>query len=662
MMQWVDERVADREELEDDGRFKTREHFLRVMAAVDGDTLALIESLAAEITSVDEPPTIEALRERCADASAPVLDGDTLPAMACAVALAKWPDLVMWQKVRSIAYHSWELENWLHEAMAAQAVQDPLAREHYVALLTAMFLALESGELKSASMRHDTSREGAREHWVHAEYKLDELWWGLRGADFMNFEEEMRVLGLFAELAPAEFQTLLAASPNPFLVDAALVGAGVGAFSPRFSRWEACIEAAPPAFDPDGRWTGSVLLPLLLVHARDHLLAPGRQVPRSDADESEVATLTAQVVELARAVVELIAGRKDALAAFARWSTWLMRQLLVSKDDEFDDIRAHGFVNRTLLDAIGKSIHGKDAISQAPDDAAPWEAWCYRCAQSYFAQEQHLPAPEFEPFASQWRLSPEDWHAQKGRALLARAELHMTRSEVPSPSAQWLATSIASTATFAEDWRQLWDGAFYLREVLEYGAADVESSARSDKTDASRLLLLLANVALACFDQVASRLEAPKPPPPDGAARLHGALAAAILDVLHIDDTIYREQWQVLLHHVAVRRAYWDRRYGVKPGLAVFSTAQTPTIPDYLGRLQGNPGDLVAFLHSCVINHLDLTALREDLRSAAIDLRASVHTLKRLNGLRERAYPLNPPAIRALEPLMREDGPLGNDS
>lgn len=653
-MQWINERSDDSSDGED-SRFKTRRDFLRSLAQADRETLDAIDVLAATLTTDDETPTIDMLVALAAPSARPAFDTNMVVTMACAVALAHCPDLTTWQTVRSIANHSWEIEHWLHEAMAAQAARDVNAKERYVALLTQLFQALESGACKSASPRRNESREGARAHWEHAEHKLDEIWWGLRGADFMNFEEEVRVLGLLAELAPAEFQALIARSRDPFLVDAALLGAGVGAFSPRFAQWETCVEAAPPAFAPDGRWTGLVLLPLLLVHGQRQLVAASSQFPRFDANVSEVPALTAQVVELAEAVVDVIARRTDALAALARWSTWLMRQVLVSKDDEFDDIRARGFVNKTLLGAIDKAMHGKEAISRAPDDAAPWEAWCYRCVQSYFAQDRHAPLPDVEAFASQWRLSPEDWHEQKGRQLLAMAELHIMRADVPSLSSRLLAVPFAARDTFAEDWRALWDEAFYLREVVEFGSAAAESRVGSDKSDASRLLLLLASMALACLDQVADRLGASSDPVFDGIERLHGALAAAVMDLLHIDDTIYREQWLVLLHHVALRRAYWDRRYGSKPGFALFSEASSPAVPDYLVRLQANPGDLVAFLYSCERNDLNLAALREDLLSAGIDLRAHVATLKRLNGLRDRAYPLNSAAIRALAPLMDAD-------
>ncbi len=651
-MQWIEERDADLEDRHDNEQFKSREDFLQLMAQADREIPGLIESLAKDIAAPDEPPTISVLRQRARQRSGPPYDDNMLVTTACAIVLANSPDLVTWRKVRRIAHDSWEIENWLHEAMAAHVQRDACARESYAILVVQLFKALESGALESGSERKNEAREGARSYWENTEYQLDELWWGLRGADFMNYEDEVRVFGLLSDIDPDRFQQLIADSKNPFLVDAAMLGSGAGAFSPRFSQWVTCAKTAPLAFEQDGRWTGAVLLPLLLVRAHSHLLAPGRRVPRYGADESEVAALSAQVAELAQAVVGVIAEREDAPAAFARWSTWLMRRMLVSGEKDFSDIRSYAFVDNALLDAIGKAMDGRCLIHEVPDDAAPWEAWCYQCVRASFAHSGLIDAPSFENFANQWQLSPEDWRERKGRSLLERAELHMPRDDMPNLSAQLLAIPIAAGGDFARDWQKLWTAAYYLREVLEFGSVDAGPKSYSDRSDASRLLLLLGCMGLACFDQATARLEASPGVPTEGIASLHGVLAAAVLEALHIDDTIQREKWQALLHHVALRRAYWDAKYGVKPAAVLFVEQQGLTLRDYLVLLQTDTVHLVAFLYACMLNQLDPVALRNDLRDASIDLRSCLDTLKRLNALRDRSYPINVREIDAIKPLI----------
>jgi len=651
-MQWIRERNAEFEEFQDHSDFRTRQDFLGFMRQVERDFPRLITLLAQELTTLYAPMGIEILREHARQRTNQKVDPDMLLTAVCACALERNPQLETWLKIRTIARHSWQLEHWLTEAMSAHAENYADARKAYVDLAKQIFKALESGDLKSESKHKNEARDRAWSGWQAAKYPLEELWWGLQGTDFMIYEEEIQIFGLLSEIAPEEFQQLIAGSRNPFLVDSALHRTGAGAFSPRFAQWEACAKAAPLAFFQDGSWTGSVLLPLLLVHARNELLEPGRQVPRQGADEARVAMLTAQVAGLVQAVVDVLASREDATGLFARWSTWLMRQVLHQREKDFSDIRSHVFVDNALLEAMGKVMHCRSLILDTPEDAAPWEVWCYRCVQSSFAHDGFVNAPSFKEFASQWQLTPEDWQEPKGRGLLERADLHLPGDDIPGLSANLLAFPLASSSEFASGWQQLWDSAYYLREVLEFGSLDAGAKTYSDRVDASRLLLLLACIGLASFDQGTARLDASSDQLAEEIISLHRALASAAMEVLHLDDTINREKWQTLLQHLALRRVYWDGRYTAGHRVALFAGQQDPTIRDYLDYFQADPGDLVTFLHASMLNELDASSLREELRDAAIDLGACVNTLKRLHGLRDRRYPMDDRAIKAIEPLM----------
>ncbi|MFP3471751.1 hypothetical protein R0J90_17035, partial [Micrococcus sp. SIMBA_144] len=74
---------------------------------------------------------------------------------------------------------------------------------------------------------------------------------------------------------------------------------------------------------------------------------------------------------------------------------------------------------------------------------------------------------------------------------------------------------------------------------------------------------------------------------------LHGALVAAAMEVLHVDDTLNRDEWLALLQHLALRRAYWDASYTGENRVAVFTGEQVPTIQDYMNYLQPDPGELL---------------------------------------------------------------------
>jgi hypothetical protein len=664
-MQWIHERSPQREAFQGSDGFKTREDFHELMGRTDDDAVPLSALLLEDVTTLGEFPEIEELRRLVQQRTTLGFDADMLLTAACAWALERSPQLETWRIVRRIARHSWPVEHWLSEAMAARAYIDPDARKAYADLATQLFTALTRGDLPSQSQRRNEARDRALSYWQATSHPLDELWWGLRGADFMMYEEEMRVLGLLSEIAPQEFQQLIAGSDNPFLVDTVLLSAGAGAFSPRFAQWAACTTAAPFAFAQDGRWTGSVLLPLLLVHARNELLQSGRLPAGQDAGEAEIATLTAQITELIEAVVDVLASRQDASATFARWSTWLMRQVLLQKNEGFNDIRSRAFVDNALLEAIGKSMQERrPSIPVAPEDAAPWEAWCYRCVLSSFAHDDFIDTPSFTEFARQWQLTPESWHGQEGRDLLKCAQLHLPREDFPGLSANLLVYPLASKDGFAAAWRQLWDQASCLREVLEFGSVDAKTNTYGDRADASALLLLLGCMGLACLDQAGARVEASSRLPVGKAveetvegmsremADLHATLAAGVIEVLHVDDTLQRDKWQALLRHMALRRVYWDQRYNAGHRTAAFAQQHEPTIQDYLGYLQADPDDLIAFLHACMLNKFDASELHRELIDARVDLRACVDTLGQLQGLRPHRYPISGAAMEMIKPLM----------
>lgn len=650
-MQWIRERETESDGAQYSEDFKTSEDFLQLLTQLEQSAPQLLASLAQDLTTPSEPPSTESLKELLQERTSHSFDPDMLLTAACAYALEKSPQLKTWQRIREIAYNSWQIEHWLGVSMTAAVQKDTGTREAYIELAKLLFEKLESGYLKSESQRRNEARETNWANWQSVPYQLDELFDGLRHYDFMAFEDEMPVFKLLSEIAPADIQQLVADSRNPFLVNTALLSAGVGTFSPRFAQWKAFVSTAPQAFSQDGAWTDSLLLPLLLAHARNELLEPSRHIPRYDADEANVAMLTKQVSELVDAVVETLAARSDAPAALMRWSIWLMRQMLRPRESEFSDIRSDVFVDDALLKAIGKKMQKWKLLLTLPKDTAPWENWCHRCILSLFAYEGLIEPPSFDDFAREWHLTPENWHESQGRSLLKSAELHLPKDDSPSLSANLLAFPLASRNDFASSWQQLWDSTYPLREVIEFGSPDAEANVYLDRADASHLLLLLGFIGLACFDQTVTRFTGVEEGLVEEIVNLHEALAVAIQEVLYVDDTLNHKKWKILLHHLALRRIYWDSAYTGDHRVALFSKQHTPSIWDYLQHFQADPGDLVALLHACMLNELDTSVLRQELRDASIDLRARVKTLKQLHALRDNRYPMRGEAIRAIEPL-----------
>ncbi|WP_081085380.1 hypothetical protein [Burkholderia cepacia] len=653
--QWISERNPKGAVVQNNDQFKTQSDFIAFVSLDSPIFASLIADLADMVASQTMLVDIEMLRERAQQNEDLVVDPDMMLTVSCAWALGNYPNLVTWTNVRKIARHSWQLEHWLHEAMSGLSKIYEKLRNNYVELAKVVFDALHQGELKSETERKNVERSTALQHWRKTTYKLDEIWWGLRAGNFMNYEEEMPILEVLNEIEPDELLRLISESDDPFLVDAGMIAAGVSAFNPRFSQWEKYARQAPLAFEENGSWNGSVMLPLLLVHARDHLLNPGRQVPRNGANENEVAELTAEVLQLIRAVVEILEDRDDSVALFSRWGSWLMRELLRQGDPDIRDIRSNGFVDNALIEAIGRSVQGKTLIANAPQDAAPWEAWSHVCVLSSFAHDGFAEAPPFQAFASQWLLSPEDWRGPSGRRLVERANLHLFKDDIPGLAANLFAFPLASGDAFALGWQQVWDGADQLREVVEFGSADSGPDSYSDQTDASRLLLLLGRMGLACFDQAATRIErSHDEQTAEQIIRMHELLYAAATEMLQIDKTLNRDKWHELMHHLAIRRVYWDANYIDVERTALFQKEHLPTIRNYLENFQTEPSRLIHFLHACMLNRLNTSEMRTELIDAAVDLGVCIQSLAKLNKLRPERYRLDSRAVDMVRPLMSD--------
>ncbi|CAI1186868.1 Uncharacterised protein [Serratia fonticola] len=653
MIRWIQEGQNEEKEFQSNDDFKTYEDFLSLIAELEQRESEHIHKVSAFILKSDTVAgniTLEELNESYA------LEGfntDMIVTLGCAWALAENPNICTWQKIRKLSRHSWYIEQWLREAMRACASMKTEYKKAFIELINIIFIALEKRELESESERCNVNRANLWNNWEHIHNQLEELFSGLIGADFLNYEEEMRLFGLLSDIDIDEFQRLLLCTNNPFLLDSMFVSSHVGVFSPQFAQWAKFVNSAPPAFEQNGNWTKSVHLPILLTHARDNLFSPVRQVPQYGANESETAKLTAQANLLVEAVIDTLSVRADAQALLARWSIWLMKQILPHREKKFDDIRSHDYIDNALLIAIGKKLEGKSLLIN-PSDLAQWEKWCLLCVVAFFSNEGFIDVPEFECFSEQWRLAPEDWHRDKGRELLQLSSNHLPHDHIPDLSAHFLVYPLTQSAKPESGWQRLWDGAYALREILEFGSIDAGKDTYSDRADASRLLLLLGSMGVACLDQMVNRFRQSEGILSEEIVILYKSLVCATVDVLHIDNTIYRDKWQILLQHLALRRVIWDNVLMLSSNKEIFTSNDEPDLQFYLKFLQSTPSELIAFLYGCIHNGAKHESLREEILKSSVDLNIVIEQLLRLNELRERRYRFDPQAVNAVKSLIEE--------
>ncbi|HML80622.1 MAG TPA: hypothetical protein PKE37_02500 [Thiomonas arsenitoxydans] len=660
--QWPSERHAVQRQMIADTSFKTKQDFLTLLNAFPSGLPRAFDDVVSWIVEQDgDLAELELRMTSVVDATDLRAYADSLPLLmtcACAAALAKAPSLHTWGRVSTFKYNSWQLAHWLGEAMTAYVNVNSPVCHNYVALAREAFAGLDNFSLQSKSDRINEERSAAWTSWNECQDKLDEIWWGLRGwHGFMNYEDVLPLFQVFYELSPDEFIRTLSGSSNPYLVSALLVVAGIGAFSPRFSEWKRTLAAAPVAFEDDGKWNGSVLMPLLLVEARNQLLQVRQNFRTPAPTPDELHGISQQVADTAEVIAAALAARQDASAIFSRWTPWLMRQVLSHTSKDTADVKSSAFADDALIDAIGRNL-GNCALPQtSPADAASWESWCYRCARSSFAYNEHISVPAWEDFGNEWRLAPDDWAGRNGGLLRDHANLLTTlNKETPGVAANLLAYPIAQSSSPGGAWIGLWNDAITLREIVEFGDSDATSDEYSSRSEAGRLLLLLFRIGLAIFDQGASQCSSNSSPEAESLVDLYKALISAAHEMREIDSTLNHDEWLSVVQHLAVRRMIWEQISGDESksvNFIIFKPDDTPTVVDLLVEAKGNVIELVAILQSLLLNGPDVSRLKADLNSASISLADIVRSIRRLNQFHSRRYPIDQAQLQTLDDFGR---------
>ncbi len=575
-----------------------------------------------------------------------------LMAWSCAEALAKTPSLQTWKSVRKLKSNSWALDHWLFDAMLVCAEKEGKTKDAYVKLAKEVIEALDSGvQLLSQFDRCNTEREQFRTAWDQNGSKLEEIWWGLRGWHGIGYEEEFPLFNVLAALDSSGFIDIASRSRNPYLVNSTLWAAGV---PQKFGIWENLSAAALPAFVDDGTWNASVALPLLLVIARNQLLQDSSRTPAFNPSDSETEKVERKITELAKAVVATLDRRLDALPLFARWSTWLMRQLLTKGGAH--NVRSSAFVDAALIEAIGYQLQGKPINREPPFGVPAWEKWCYRCVLSSHAHSGFIPVPsDYDSFLKEWAITLDDWTDTRGRQLRERASLIMTINKaIPGDAAHLLAFPIAMSESPVDTWRDLWDVVQTLREIVEFGAVDaLGSDEYATRVEAGGLLFLVFCIGLAILDQRASQCRAGSSPQARDLAKLHEGLAFAVQEMREIDDTLNAEKWLDAVQHLAVRRLIWeDRGDEVKKEgrFPIFVQEDKPTFGDYLRAARNDVMELLAIVRSALLNGSDRQIVLDRLRCASIDLSNVIATAKQLNYISPNRYPIDEEQLRSLIP------------
>jgi hypothetical protein len=574
-------------------------------------------------------------------------DEDIVTTLFCAEILHRHPEIDTWISVREIMRNSSAVEYWLKNAMLAQCSTNPVVKNIYASLISNIFCLIDSGKLLSPRQAEIMEQLS---YWNQSSRKLEEIWRGFRFTDPRFFAES----GLFSVLAEIDFASLvklLNSSSNPILIDSVLMLSGAGLFSPRLSRWKDFAQSAADAFSEDGSWNGNILLPMLLAHVCERLkdlpyqlLRQGKMIEDLYKEELE---------QLTEYIANTLSVRSDFTGIVTRWSAWLMRNVILS-DQDSQDFKKPDFVFPILNDALGRHSSKLNLPETSPTDASDWEVLCYFSARSNFAHSKNYKLQSISTFEKIWQRDGNNFSAEHNLKLDSLLSLHFRREgqSFPGHSAHFFAYPLVQCSNTAEHWLSLWNSAYFLREIAEFGLADTPSERYSLRHNIGEFLLILCTTGIAALDQMAGLYENGESRDLQILLNLHKHLHFAVMEMMSIDDTINTKHWKELYLHLCLRRVIWDSSLMSESQLSLFPSDEKPDFRDYLAYYHSDIKELVGMLSSAIINGANPSEVKRNIQEAGIELHIIISQLKEFNRLDENRYPLDVNAIEKLDPLL----------
>jgi hypothetical protein len=588
------------------------------------------------------------------DALSSAADDLTL-VLACIEALRQQPTAGTWEYLWSLAWHSGALTHDLPRAVVAAAVADAQFKSQFLDVAVKVVEHAVANPHHRAAARERSRAKQLREDWKKAP-QLSKLWWGVDHYSRGPLGDHDGVFGIVANLDLEMLMHLLVILDDPHAIDAALLAAGVRW---SFARWQALVKIAPTAFEADGTWNGSAILPILLFLARDQLHAPPTRLSPNASDD-ELREAADQILELVEEISKTIAIRWDALPCTLRWTAWLMRQAMAAVSNESRpfpaDARSRGYADATLIEALIKEVPLQTWTGPTSHDAELWEPWCNRCVFVQVGFLKKTLMPPVEPFLDEWFLTPEDWDRKAGQSLRMHAGLFETFGQrADAYGFRLLAVPLAEVPDPCEVWDRFWNMTLTLREIVEFRCEAAEPNEEwRGRSEASGLMRVVFGLGLMMIDYIISPNRELQYDRPVALRGLLSVLAKAVTEMSSIDQ-FDRGYWSAAMRHLAIRRAVWLSRSHPDPSpsaIAAFEADTKPTLADFLGELAGDSEGLLGFLEVALRNRVDRDSLKRALVAARIDLHAEVTLAERLLDLAPRRVGIGPEQLASARSLL----------
>lgn len=562
----------------------------------------------------------------------------------------KHPTAETWSALWRLGYYSAAFEQDFDQLVRFVAKNDATFRELFLRVASDVLGQAQGAPGRRVSPREREGYAALLGAWTAAPSLL-EIWWGLRGSNhYLSAGDDDGVLAIVAELDISLFIRHIATFDQPYSIQHALNAAGA---SRSMACWQQMVAAAPKAFEADGRWTTSSVLPLLLVIARNQLHDGYHQMQPRGAQIS--ATSVADLENVAKIIADTVAGRADAGPTTRRWAAWLFRQVLtlLSQDPKARTPASGGraYPDALLISSLAAASPSDIWTPPASEDCEGWETWCDRGARISAALTGRATLPEAASFLAEWLLATDDAYSDRGTELAEHASMFVTFGKRPDAyGAVLLALPLLETADPAATWSQFWSGCESIRELIEYDDYSIteEGINRLSSSHARELMQLAFGIGLGVLDQLALSPADVQAKKTASVEHLFGALLTAVNEMTAIDkfDTTY---WRSALQHLVIRRALWSSDDAARSATRVFSDDFKPGVAEVLSQAAGDHELVFLLIDAVLRNGVPAPLVASAVQSAKVDLDEYLALAARLMMVGDKRLALSEEHMKAVE-------------
>lgn len=608
------------------------------------DRDALDEAVASSLRSADLSPAEFGVPDR-RDPSAAIDEAAgtaALLGLSVVELLRDVPNERVWRVLFGLSRRGRRLEVAIDEALGDALRREQGFRGSVVALARRMVERAVDDPLNQVAAFERETFAAMISEWK-AKPDLLELWFGLRGLSYVRYDgSEIGILREIARFDVPAFVSLLERFPDPHPV-ATCIAATDASF--RFETWRGLVDAAPTAFEGDGTWNGSTILPILMGVAGEALAGTAGEFWREEND-AVLETASLDVREAARDVASVLLGRGDGPAALLRWGAWSARSL-ASRSGEGRGVPAnvgdHAFASLQMLSAIGDAVGPDLWTGMTPSDLEPAEAWFSLMARIMATAQTPANAERHGRLLGEllsWWPDDDDhdtWRTERGIRLREAASVLGSLASRPGEVGMRI---LAVPMGMAEDpssvWSDMWNRCRLLREEVEFGRRGSSDEAEAQATkSAADLLRIAADLGLCTLDQVVDeRIEVScdRESAVDG---LVTGLWEACSEMLLV-DRFGSEWWSDLRRRLVVRRILCFEGGPPRPDIRRSRGRSAPTLVRMLGDAAAVDRSFVSILLGSLENGMSAQDLRSALVGADVDPVELIAAVERMNEVDDR--------------------------